>query len=231
MGEVGEKRGNGVMEKWRNGVVEGWRAFTLIELLVVISVVAILAALLLAALPTNSEPKAIRIHCVNNLKQVGLAFRLWSDDGGDKFPTAYSTNQGGTLEYIATGDVFRHFQLLSNELATTKILACPADKRQPSPGFTSLSNSNISYFVGVDAEETMPRMILTGDRNIATNGVPIKSGLVLIKSNAVLSWTTEMHVECGNLGIADGSVQKETSLGFQRLIGTTGTNLNRFQVP
>jgi hypothetical protein len=156
---------------------------------------------------------------------------MWSDDGGDKFPTAYSTNRGGTLEYIATGDMFRHFQRLSNEVATTKILVCPADTRQPAQSFTSLNNSNISYFVGVDAEETMPQMILTGDRNIATNSVPVMAGLVLIKSNGIVSWTTEMHVGCGNLGIADGSVQQETSLGFQRLIGGTGTNLNRFQVP
>src|ERR1700729_2621602 len=110
------------------------RAFTLIELLVVLAVVAILAALLLPG--THSVSKAPRISCVNNLKQVGLAFRMWSDDGGDKYPTAYSTNQGGTLEYVATGDVFRHFQRLSNELATTRILVCPADTRQPAQSFT-----------------------------------------------------------------------------------------------
>lgn len=200
------------------------------ELLIVVGVVTILVFILLPAL-FRARQKKLRMGCVDNLKKVGLAFRMWSDDGGDKFPTAYSTNWGGTLEYIATGDVFRHFQRLSNELPTTKILVCPADTRQPAPSFASLSNSNISYFVGVDADDTMPQMILSGDRNIATNGVPATPGLVLIKSNDVVSWTEELHRDFGNVGVADGSVQAITSAGLQQIMRNTGTNLNRFEVP
>ncbi|HTJ00370.1 MAG TPA: hypothetical protein VL527_15935, partial [Dongiaceae bacterium] len=72
-------------------------ALTLIEVLVVIGVLVVLAALILPAL-AKAHQKEARIQCVNNLKQIGLSFRLWSGDNDDKYPMQVSTATGGTRE-------------------------------------------------------------------------------------------------------------------------------------
>lgn len=66
------------------------RGFTLIELLVVIGIIAILAALLLPVL-ARSKLKATEATCLNNQKQLGLAWRMYADDNGDTLPFAPST--------------------------------------------------------------------------------------------------------------------------------------------
>ncbi len=191
------------------------KAFTLIELLVVIAIIAILAALLLPALAA-AKRKAQRINCVSNIKQDGIAFRLWEGDNADKYPMAVSTQYNGAQERLYTQygnapagyGLTNVFTVMSNELSTPKILFCPSDNGQGGTGTPPmgtgagqrnvttnfavlyLNNNNLSYFVCGDAAEAYPQMVMMGDRNIGTQALA-NQGQPANMTNSLLNATTQ----------------------------------------
>ncbi len=197
-------------------------AFTLVELLVVIAIIAILAGLLLPAL-ARGKMKAQQVQCVADLKQVGVAFHAFLHDHNGRFPMQVSTNDGGTLEYVYASYLipgqfyfqYRHFQALSNELATPKLLACPADRdRFAATNFQDFNNLNISYFVGANAEYSLPNSMLAGDRNL-TNGAWGGRTIIRLGDGSGLYWGAEMHQFRGNILYADARVEELTTAGLQ----------------
>lgn len=189
----------------------------MLDVVAIIAAVAAIAwiGLLFAA---KSQHNTGRINCVNNLRQVGLAFKLWSPDSRNIFPTQVSTNDGGTRELIESGLAYPHFQVMSNELSTPKVLFCPDDSQKTRATYfdSALNDSNISYFVAPEADEAVPEMWLVGDRNLTANSTELNPGLFTLKTNQIMGWSARIHKRQGNLGFADGSVQQVTSPNLQR---------------
>ena len=203
-------------------------AFTRIELVAIIAVAVVLTSLAVCVL-ADTKAKSRGICCNCRLKQIGLAFLIFSSDHGGTFPMRIPTNQGGSMEYAS--EAYRHFQVISNELSTPKILACPSDTRKPAPDFSALSNANISYFLGVDAKESAPQVLLAGDRNLITNGVPAGGGLLEFTTNLTVGWTAQMHNNAGNVLFADGHADSMSNTRLQEQLPYSGVASNRLLIP
>ena len=208
-------------------------AFTLVELIVVLAGLLFLAAIFLS--PTGiprSRGRSQRINCVNNLKQIGLGYRTFSLDNQDCYPMQTAMASGGTLELAAFAPAYLHFQVMSNELMTPKILVCPEDKNRTAATnwISDLFNGKLSYFVGISANETNAQMLLSGDRNI-TNGQPANSRFIDLTTNRPAGWTADIHQLQGNVGLADGSVQQLSSSRLRAQMAGTGDLTNRLAMP
>jgi len=108
---------------------EGRGAFTLIELLVVIAIIAVLASLLLPAL-SRAKASARRTQCLSQMRQIGLAVRLYADDNGDEFPrsqhSAFASGQLAWGRAIAP-ELAQTFGAWTNLLRS--VYHCPGDSR------------------------------------------------------------------------------------------------------
>lgn len=225
-------------------------AFTLVELLVVLAILALMAMLLVPAMASTTR-KSLRVSCADNLKQIGMAFRTWADAHNSRFPTQVAggppgvvgsatsrggmVNQGGASWVISSAQQNNAgwvFFVMSNELARTKLLVCPADSEKAShtnfTWYTGFTKANLSYGFGVDMDLGLPSLIMSLDRNAGpcVAGAPpysatIYKNFAVIGTNAPSSpannvgWSaTQMHMQQGNALLSDGSVQMAP---FERL--------------
>lgn len=222
-------------------------AFSVLELMIVVAVLALLVVLFLPRWMAQHRRSSL-LSCVNNQKQIGLAFRTWALDNNDRYPMQVPVTNGGTLELISAGNVWPHFVAMSNELSTPKILVCPvelrANKKQiadvfaPIPSGASpyqsspLTNDDrISYFIGLDATNSKPNTWLGGDHNLQFGAKPAAHGLHNVWTNTPARWNNPWHEDGGYILLSDGSVSLVTSKDLNSSLAATGEATNHFVMP
>jgi prepilin-type processing-associated H-X9-DG protein len=212
-------------------------ALTLLELCVLLGLMAVVVVFLMSSL-AGAANEARTVDCVNNLKRIGVAYDAWAIDHIDEYPLKASITSNGVSQLLRKDIptarlLYWNYLTMSNQLATPKLLHCPADQFRPmAETFASgFSDANISYFAGMDADQSLPQSILSGDDNLLLNGKAVNSALLQIPANAEVAWTKKRHNRSGTISYADGSVQHVTNEGLKQALQRTAQSTNRFLVP
>jgi len=221
---------------WRN------RAVTRFELLVVVGVLALLTTVVLPGV-ANTNYRYGRLACLNNLRQIGVAFHAWGNDHGDFLPLRTSWKYGG-LGKAPPGELapyravyaWYNFAFLSNQLVSPRILTCPSDAVNVPYQVSTWSalwvyqSWSVSYGISPEATPSKPQAIVSTDRNIQASGLGnCSAGLTGIWSanfspqNGVdpkVMWTNALHYPMGNVLLNDGRVVETTTAGLRSYLGS-----------
>lgn len=202
---------------------------TLVEVVVVLVIIIILVGMLIPARIHPHSTDARLIKCVNNLKNIGLAYRIWATDNGDRYPFDVSTNEGGTLELRQ--DILAQFRALSNELSTPKIVFCPRLKLSEATNWANLNTTNVGYSVGLNGSQTNATSILAGDIGFTIEDAPPRSGINEVHASMRLAYGKDIHSGRANVCLGDGSVWSFKNQEWPKYLQASGSATNLFLFP
>lgn len=212
------------------------RTITFVETVVVIILLAIFAGISFSAL--SHAGNGHRITCLNNLKQIGVAFRIWENDNGGKFPAEQTEDLGGMLDLLSNSDnngryAYLPFTIMQNEMGQSpRLVICPQDERTPNQRFMpganaptpssafpilasgvtgTFDNTNVSYFYAVGGTDLQPQSILAGDRNLCLNGLMDSNGAV------------RFPAQDPNYGLSGAAANPPYPCGVDATVNTNGT--------
>ena len=201
------------------------------DLITVLGSLILLLIVSLPALATRVSARSARVTCVNNLRQIGMAWRMSATSLNDKFPFQVPFFLGVNENSPERANAYQWYQALSNELGTTRILVCPSDNRVVARDFgPAFSALNLSYFLDIDAALDLPRSLLGGDRNLNLY-LPSSERIVPPESVSSVEWDIRVHNLQGNVLQSDSSVQQYPTIGLQQAFLTSGVQANRLLFP
>jgi hypothetical protein len=123
-----------------------------------------------------------------------------------------------------------HFLSLSNFMNSPELLTCPSDSRRSTASWSTLNDSNISYFINFDGEETRPSQIAFGDRLFTSSIAPINN-LLSLSTNVTYQWEKRIHGGLGGVSFTDGSVRMLSDQELARVFHEKENTGSRIQLP